>query len=61
MKNNKLSPREREIRNILLKIAKIAKKSDNSVVKRDTKNVYAYQFTDLEVKIFEREENNEKK
>ena len=66
MKKKTLSSREKKIVQVLLEITKVANSSPNSnhskntrtVLKKNNKNVYAYQFTDLGVTIFEKEDKN---
>jgi len=65
MKKKALSKREIKIRDALLAIAKVANKSNNGkkqkktiVNKTNLDNIYAVQFTDLGVTIFEKEDKN---
>ena len=64
MKKKALSKREIKIRDALLAITKIANKSNNGkkqkkrIIKRNSHNIYAIQFTDLGVTVFEKEDKN---
>ena len=65
MKNKALSKKESKIRDALFAITKIANKSSNGkkqkktiINKTNSDNVYAVQFTDLGVTVFEKEDEN---
>ena len=65
MKKKALSKREMKIRDALLAITKIANKYSNGkkqkktiINKTNSDNVYAVQFTDLGVTVFEKEDKN---
>ena len=61
MKKKTLSKREIKTRDALLAIAKASNKYGNGNKQKKTifnKNVYAVQFTDLGVTIFEKEDKN---
>ena len=65
MKKKTLSKKESKIRDALLAITKIVNKSSNGkkqkktiINKTNSDNVYAVQFTDLGVTVFEKEDKN---
>ena len=65
MKKKTLSKKESKIRDALLAITKIVNKSSNGKKQKKTifnktnsNNVYAIQFTDLGVTVFEKEDKN---
>ena len=65
MKKKTLSKKEIKIRDALLAITKIVNKSSNGkkqkktiINKTNSNNVYAIQFTDLGVTVFEKEDKN---
>ena len=65
MKKKTLSKKESKIRDALLAITKIVNKSSNGkkqkktiINKTNSDNIYAVQFTDLGVTVFEKEDKN---
>ena len=65
MKKKALSKKESKIRDALFAITKIANKSSNGkkqkktiINKTNSNNIYAIQFTDLGVTVFEKEDKN---
>ena len=65
MKKKTLSKKESKIRDALLAITKIVNKSSNGkkqkktiINKTNSDNVYAVQFTDVGVTVFEKEDKN---